>query len=409
MRRSRLGDDQYDLIRTQMQTDPKKVRDAWEIYKKSFDDNADRFAGAAREAAVAAYTCTVLSAKPDPLGRHVLLDHRTRRDGRYDTDTVLVLAGAEQPIVYASVYQDNGRQHGAPGARVRRAGLGSVAYMCSALGAYVWAGHDETYSPSPGNPDHNRTSSADRVWEDLNRYGAASRSDDGTSSESNSREHCVYVNGDEIEVTDIDGNDVTATITSDEVCGDVDYEYEIEIQTDHLPHTAIMETDLVAFTLGTFLRPTLDSAWALEGRELRQKSLTADYNDPDESPFTDFDTKPATAHLLARAYHGPSLALILYIAKTIKAVVDEDLMVAYLRRPDIAHAAAGHPRYLELLGQQVLPGFSGISRAALNEIRGAHFAAAKGKLMIDISRENPLDLPKLPASVQRRIDKLPEE
>jgi hypothetical protein len=102
--------------------------------------------------------------------------------------------------------------------------------------------------------------------------------------------------------------------------------------------------------------------------------------------------------MLARAFHGPSPRLALFIAKTLlqnKA----DLAVAYLSRPDVAKLVSGNERAMASLTGG---GLSGLGRAEQNEILKA---LSHGQTRtVDKTSANPFDLPKLSTRLSKRLD-----
>jgi hypothetical protein len=407
----------------------------WERYQEAFKTKTSTFREFEERLGESYYTGTILAAKPDPLGRHPLLDIRVM-DRSYGSGRkarlVLALAGSPDPSVFSAIYcyphekdpidGDYIRQHGGPGARVQRTGLGAAAYTSSALASSIWHGAIGVYSPAAG-PDKDRTGSADDMWQSLVDSGLARRESTGGGTETGTdTQYCVNVQGNDITGYNNDGDEVSATITTDEICGEVEYEYETEGEYDYIEEDAIFtKTNLfvMAPTGDNGSRPALmDSKW--DG-----SLLTGIRNDSDDMNFgvlnrrrdelyeDDDDAKPKVskdgAEILALAYHGGSFKLMLTVANILRRSVGEDAMLGYLRRLDIANAFGKQPGYLELLGQRRLPGLEGVSLAGFNEIRSVHRAVAMGQLKADPNSENPLHLPAMSARVARKIAKLPND
>lgn len=389
------------------------------------------------------YLGSVLSAKTDPLGRYVLMDLRTSRSDSYRPKfkyLTLALTGAKSPTVFGGVYWDrderdqtkNGdyyRQHGGPGARVQRTGLGAALYPGSALACAMTNGASGTHSPRTGSY-HNRTRAADKLWDAMVQSGLAYTETGGGSTESGSMEHCVYVSGDSITGSDRNGDDVEATITSDHVCGDVDYEYDASVEEDFLDATTIFDnTPLFVWssTGAAGRRPFfMDSRYEFDVKANAYKQIAATpgsepditllqiHHGVDDVTSDDYvfpKIKTETAEMLAAAYHGGSPQLIFDIATVLRKSGSEDLMVNYLRRLDIANAMQAHPelmnRYLELLGQQRLPGIGRVSLAGINEVRSVHRGVRLGQLKADPTSDNPLHVPVVSSRTQKKLAKFP--
>lgn len=393
-----------------------KLRAFW----RAFKDGASRMDTYQDEVEDSFYTLSALSANPDPLGRHLLMDVRwTTRE-----KVVGVLAGSDLMLgrIYVDHYETYGdfiRQHGGPGVRVKGAGLGSLLYMSSAACVNIWRNAEGVASPSPGHPDHNRTSAADKVWNDLVKHKVAYHDDSETSTESDSGEHCAYVKGDTYHVTD----DIEGEVTSDEVCGEVEYEYEASRAVDYMNANALFtktKPPLCAFVMRPsdsvgeqhVLSPRMLSSWdgkmhSDDAPKVRNEELLED-NWQDSMPVV---ARP-TAELLVRSLHGDAPALVLMIAKTIRRSVPgqegEDLMVAYLTRPDVAAIMGSRSEYLELLGQQRLFGLAGLSSAGQHEVKRALHYAQLGRA-IDYAAKNPLNLPPLSAKLKQQLAAFPKD
>jgi hypothetical protein len=382
-----------------------------------------QFAQAERDGNAGLYTASVLSVKADPFGRYYLMD--TRYD---DEVTRLYLSGTQRPIAMASVYTDKSeeygdhfRQHGGPGARVKGAGLGAIAYMMSAFCARYWesAYAEGTASPQ-GGENFNRTNDASKVWRGMRENKTSTVSCD---EESGSGEHCAHVSGDTIYL----GDDREGTITSDEICGEVDYEAEVCI--DYLSWEAVLHEPFVVFaqdgsvaddgdlpvSVDTAARrlSNFSSEWIVErtsdGR-FQAKTNGQVAQDPNEEeafrPYFDDDgnsiVSKETCELLLRAYHGDSLFLTFAIADLLKRSGSEDMMVAYLTRADIGSRLRDNQRAMELMGQRRLPGLSGLSgtahREVMQAVRLSNLAQAAA-----VNPGNPFNFPKLSARLARKL------
>lgn len=457
-RKSRLGqtDDQQNLpfmrdYRYLRNNPPEEGNRAWMRYQKEFDDYGHYSPGSMQrhEKMIdeSYYLGSVLSAKADPLGRFIFMDLRTwRPEGeRYFKYVTLALAGAQKPTVFGGVYFDKYetdssrggdyyRQHGGPGARVQRTGLGAALYPGSALACAMTSGTPGTFSPRTGS-NHNRTREADKLWDSMVDSGLAETESGGSDTETSSQEHCVHVNGDTITGFDANGDEVEGTITSDEVCGEVDYEYDSSVEEDFLDSETIFKNtplfvwpttgdsgrrpmmmnskyefdrNTAGYSQIAVQRPTYSSEPELD-------LLTGYYGTTDTTAdkYVFPELNKETAEMLAAAYHGSSVDLIFDIATVLQKSTGEDLFVAYLRRLDVSKAVQEHPermaQYLELLGQQRLPGVGRLSLAGINEVRSVHRAVRLGQLKVDPHSDNPLHIPKVSSRTQRKLDKLPQD
>lgn len=395
-----------------------EVNLAVRAYWSSFLKGAISFDMYARDDLRSTYIGSAFAVKPDPLGRFTLMDIRFGGNRSY-----AYLSGANKIILGSGTASEGdrhfdgeyARQHGLPGARVIGAGIGATLYMGTALGAsMMYEGVFGTASPSPDHTNHGRTDEADGVWDGLNDHGSATREYDKVmDTKETETNHCVSVQGDEVEIEG-DYTTYTGTIQSDEICGDVIAEYEGVVgegEVDKLPASALAKSKFMAFPshgsgidpLGseTTLRFDMDSRW--NGTSDDAVRRPRNYRAFDDAGIYDTDTKslypklrPVTVEMLVRAQHGSSLQLIMFIAGTIKhnlaGQAGEDMVVTYLSRPDIAKIGAQNPRYLELIGQQVLPGLGGLSLDARREVaRATRFAGLGG---MTYTGGNPMNFPK---------------
>lgn len=394
---------------------PESVRAQMVKFWQSFASAGASFEPYANQLYATLYICSAFAVKPDPLGRFILMDIRSRRGRAYG-----LVSGARNVVVGSVTYEpgdtksgsngEYGRAHGSPGARVRKAGIGATMYMGCALIAQVVDQLAGTFSPSPGNPEHNRTPSADNVWRGLVSNGSAYREGDEYEEETTTHE-CRTVRGETTEVEDDNGYMVEATIKRPrQICDDVDVTYTRSDESDFLDGTTLtQETEFVAFggreynegangPLGNLLTSRMPSTW-----ETADDALTDPRDEPMEfyhvdGKYYDSDKFPVvsevTAEMMVRALHGDNPRVVMTIAETIKRSVagqkGEDWVVAYLTRSDIAQVMGENPRYLELIGQQRLPGLGGLSADARREV----MRASQRLGQIQYTSGNPLNLPK---------------
>jgi hypothetical protein len=114
---------------------------------------------------------------------------------------------------------------------------------------------------------------------------------------------------------------------------------------------------------------------------------------------------PDTRKFLTNAVHGSSPFLVLTIAETLARSGSPDLAATYLTRADVAPLVGQNPRLLELIGQQRLPGLSGLGRYTHRAVMTRLGEAADGKIKVDWSSENPLGLATLDARQKRLVER----
>jgi len=113
--------------------------------------------------------------------------------------------------------------------------------------------------------------------------------------------------------------------------------------------------------------------------------------------------------LLKRAYHGESPTLTFLIMEML-AFADRTAAVDYATRPDIARMiAASEPAkaLLQRLQQRTargMDGLSGLSDYELGEISQAVTYAGEGRMPVDMDADNPLHLPAMPAAIKRELE-----
>jgi hypothetical protein len=358
------------------------------------------------------YGATLLNLKPDPMGRFLLCDIRTREDLEY---SILCLAGGA-PLALGTSHPDTSedcypgylRMHSdrPGGARVRDMGLGSTLYVGTMVTASMFGGFKGIFSMD-GGCGSIRKPDADALWARLVEYGLAQ---EGESED-------PYGGGSD---PDDEPEDEDYTGYSDDYPGEGGGE-----PVQYMDTRRLMKHPAIAFTCsgnGGLLPPHHKSSWKEQakgdrpagtprygGAATRRRSmqlsddiLAAHWKDSSTPKVAD----RRTVEMLAAAMHGTSPMLVVFIAEAIKNSKHpkaEDLTVAYLTRPDIASMVQGNQRVMELLGQQRLPGLGGLSRAALRDV-------------MDVMRlgrspgigDNPLHLPKQSAEVKRLIAQYPE-
>ena len=350
------------------------------------------------------YLATVVSFNEDQWGRLYLMDAYT---GRFSNDrsmsynesndsTVLALSGASTTVVLARIDADPGeryyesgldfiRQHGSPGARIKGSGCGALVYMASAAGAKYFGNYEGIASPKAGE-NANRTSAADRLWDSFERQGITERVDSGDGGEETMEiQHCERIRDRHVE--DVDGEGTDGYISSDEVCGDVDVEYQRPGNiVDFLSGDKLFETPFVVFVNthlydgARIIAPAYRMGSNFSNKWERKDGKYATNDNPlgDDPTIDSFGVKLSmryadeqgrpivpseTCELLVRAYHGANTNVVFAIADLLHRCGTQEQLTTYLSRSDVAESIQGDQRILELMGQQRLPGVAGLSAA----------------------------------------------
>lgn len=206
------------------------------------------------------------------------------------------------------------------GVTTRKVGLGLMLYAGTAIGVTIkYKGAAGVYSTTG-----ERSDSAERFWQSAIKSGLATEDD---SSYSDTGEHCETIRHEEY--------GEGGRITSDEVCGSVDVEYDRSLSL--LSAESVYDSGMVVHTAdknARFTRP------------------------PDD--------------LLAVGDPGKDAELAWRLGEVI-GQRDKDMQRSYLSRPDVQDVISTDDRLfaqlLEMFGQTRLPGVAGLGGAGRHRIR----------------------------------------
>jgi hypothetical protein len=376
------------------------------------------------------YVATLLNPKADPLGRYLMCD--VRIEDRLK-QCLMALSGSIKPLILGETHPDPDegcfgdyvRMHSSRpgGARVKGAGLGSTLYFGTMLGVTLYGGRPGVYSLDGASCGSGRLADADKLWPQLVSRGLAQEEEVEGGDEENEYEEetevCVDIRRKHKDgyVEVYSSKDDYGTYTGT-VCEDVEVSYTGSSRSDggtaqYMTTDRLKRDPCIAYVCGgdnTLIGRKHVSTWekpnddAPRTNKEFERVYEAHWADVDTLKFPD----KRTVEMLAASSHGPSPRLILFNAQAIKNSGHEkaeDLMVAYLTRPDIAPTIKNNQTAMELLGQQRLPGLSGLSRAAHREV----MSAMRLGQTIDPNSDNPLRLPKKSAALLKLSSQYPED
>lgn len=375
------------------------------------------------------YVATLLNPKADPLGRYLMCD--VRMEDRLK-QCLMALSGTANPLILGEThpdpnedcYSDYLRMHSSRpgGARIKGAGLGSTLYFGTMLGATLYGSRYGIYSLQDASCGSGRLEDADMLWGDLVRRRLAQEDEVSGDDEENEYEEdtevCVDIRRKHkdgyVEVESSKGDYGTY---SGEVCQYVEVGFtgsrSATGTAQYMSSERLKRDPCIAYVCGSddsTLGPNHVSTWEKDNADAPTtedrafQSVYSEHWDGDALKFPD----KRTVEMLAASKHGPSPRLVLFNAQAIKNSGHEkaeDLMVAYLTRPDIAPTIKNNQTAMELIGQQRLPGLSGLSRAAHREV----MSAMRLGQTIDPNADNPLRLPKKSAALLKLSSQYPED
>lgn len=391
------------------------------------------------------YVGSIFASKPDPLGRHVLVDCSTSYGtGSGGTYITCYVAGAQkrenltdQAVLVGGGYSEErlklldgknySRSHTPDGVSIEGAGLGFVLYSAHALTGYVMRGAEGCYSQ-----EGHRSESAENWWKKavVPRPGSPAYAQrlKNVRRPGGYKTHCEPIRSRILRDRDLQPQPNKGRISAQEkvVCESVDMEYSIEQEAyDVLTAEAVMKTGFVAFGLiapGDRTTLPLQSAHKAFWDEAQPKVYPDErhanevktdifYNSGRNSVYrrsADGDITYAMtktrAELFSVSFHGPSPILTAIILNLL-AKNYEDQAVGYVMRPDIAAVLAGNKVLARLVAKRslALPGLQGLSKSAHREICSALNGVGQGPLRIDVEKDNPLNLPKLSAETKAMV------
>lgn len=370
------------------------------------------------------YVATLLNPKADPLGRFLLCDARMRHDMR---KCLMALSGTIEPLILGETHPDpyeecmDGylRMHSANpgGARIKQFALGTTLYFGTMLGATLYRSYEGIYS-MVGGCGSSRLADADKLWGDLVERGLAEEDEStggGEEEYEEAVEVCAEADGVEVESSRGDTGYYTGEICRNRYVSFTGRnEGGEDVQT--MRTSRLLNDPCIAYVCesentATHLPPSHVSTW--EQNNSTAPQTRANWGDVEEAHWHDDAPTPKfpslrTVEMLTASSHGPSPRLVLFNAQAIKNSGHpqaEDLMVTYLTRPDIAPIVRGNQTAMELLGQQRLPGLSGLSLAAHREV----MSAMRLGQSIDMNSDNPLRLPKKSAALIKLLAKYPKD